>query len=191
MAISSQYIALLRVGIHSSPEWKEAWDRINDYLDALRAPEGLDRELILLSSFERAITRKRVEPSAPATELVFDETQKILDHSLGPWIDEKMPSDRRSVEQRVRLFLTETSNGSIFPEGDCLSGEIIEALKEVKLQASPQLQVASVTPRPIELSAVGAWIVGLAKKLSPFGSNRAIAWCIGLAIICLLVFASR
>lgn len=191
MAISSEYVALLRIGINSSPEWKEAWDRINDYLDALRTSEGLDRELILLSIFERSIARKRQEPFTPATELVFDETQKILDRSLGHLIDEKVPSHRRSVEQRVRLFLTETSNGSSFPEEDVLSGDILEALKEVKMQPSPRLQVASVTPRPFEFTAVGATIVSLSQRLSPVGSNRAIAWCIGLAIIGLLVFASR
>jgi hypothetical protein len=164
---------------------------MNDYLDALRISEGLDRELILLSSFERAIGRKRQEPSTPATELVFDETQKILDRSLGHLIDEKVPPERRSVEQRVRLFLTETPEGKIFPEEEVLSGEVLEALKEVRLQTSPHLQVASVTPRPFEITAIGTTLASFAEKLSPFGSNRAIAWGIGLAIIGLLVFASR
>ena len=191
MAISSQYVEHLRIGIHSSPEWKEAWDRMNDYLGALRLPEGLDREPILLSSFERAIARTRQEPSTPATELVFDETQKILDRSLGHLIDEKVPPDRRSVEQRVRLFLTEPPDGKILPEEGALSGEVLEALKEVRLRTSPHLQVASVTPRPFEMTALGANLVRLAAALSPFGANRIIAWCAGLAIIGLLVFASR
>lgn len=191
MAISSEYLALLRTGISSSPEWKEAWDRINDYLDALRTPEGLNRELILLSSFERAIARKRQEPFTPATELIFDEAQKSLDRSLGHLIEENVPFYRRSVEERVRLFLTEASNGSSFPAEEVISGDVLDALKEVKLQPSPRLQVASVTPRPFEFTAVGAMIVRLAQNLSPFGSNRAIVWGIGFAIIGLLVFASR
>lgn len=191
MAISSQYGELLRSSIHSAPEWEEAWDRMNDYLDALRLPKGLDRELILLSSFEGAIGRKRQEPSTPATELVFDETQKILDRSLGHLIDEKVPPDRRSVEQRVRLFLTETPDGKILPGEAALSGEVLEALKEVRLQTSPHLQVASVTPRPFEMTALGATLARLAAALSPFGANRIIAWCAGLAIIGLLVYASR
>jgi hypothetical protein len=163
---------------------------MNDYLGALRLPEGLDRELILLSSFERAIGRKRQEPSTPATELVFDETQKALDRSLDHLIDERVPPDRRSVEQRVRLFLTETPGGKIFPE-EVLSGEVLEALKEVRLRTSPHLQVASVTPRPLEMTVLGANLIRLAAALSPFGANRIIAWCAGLAIIGLLVFASR
>jgi hypothetical protein len=55
MAISPEYLGLLRSSISSSPEWKEAWERTNDYLDALRIPADLERELMLLSSFERAI----------------------------------------------------------------------------------------------------------------------------------------
>ena len=40
MAISPEYVGLLQIGIRSSSEWTEAWDRINDYLDALKAPGG-------------------------------------------------------------------------------------------------------------------------------------------------------
>ena len=58
MAISPEYLGLLRSSINSSPEWKQAWERTNDYLDALRIPADLERELMLLTSFERAIARK-------------------------------------------------------------------------------------------------------------------------------------
>ncbi|HET9375634.1 MAG TPA: hypothetical protein VFO40_11705, partial [Chthoniobacterales bacterium] len=78
MAISAEYLTLLRVGINASPEWKEAWDRINDYLDALKVPEHVERQLVLLSSFEQAIARKRQEPFTPATQLAFEETQRAL-----------------------------------------------------------------------------------------------------------------
>ena len=190
MAISPEYIALLRVGIRSSPEWKEAWDRINDYLDALKTPESIDRELILLSSFEQAIARKRQEPFTPATELAFDEVQKNLDHSLRHLIDDDVPEDRRLIEQRVRLYLTENVDGNILGRTEELSEEVLQALREVKLQAAPNLQVASITARPLELSSPGKRFVRLAEKLSPIGANRIIGWVIGLAILGLLVFAS-
>ncbi len=190
MAISPEYIALLRVGIRSSPEWKEAWDRINDYLDALKTPESVDRELILLSSFERAITRKRQEPFTPATELAFDEVQKNLDHSLRHLIDDGVSEDRRLIEQRVRLYLTENVDGNILGRTEELSEEVLQALREVKLQSAPNLQLASITPRPLELSSPGKRFVSLAEKLSPIGANRIVGWVIGLAILGLLVFAS-
>jgi hypothetical protein len=190
MAISPEYITLLRVGIRSSPEWKEAWDRINDYLDALKTPESVDRELILLSSFERAIARKRQEPFTPPTELAFDEVQKNLDHSLRHLIDDDVSEDRRLIEQRVRLYLTENVDGNILGRTEELSDEVLQALREVKLQAAPNLQVASITARPLELSSTGKGFVSLAEKLSPIGASRVIGWVIGLAILGLLVFAS-
>ena len=190
MAISPEYIALLRVGIRSSPEWKEAWDRINDYLDALKTPESIDRELIRLSSFERAIARKRQEPFTPATELAFDEVQKNLDLSLRHLIDQGVPDDRRLIEERVRLYLTENVDGNILGRTEELSEEVLHALRDVKLQAAPNLQVASITARPLELSSAGEGFVSLAAKLSPIGANRILGWVIGLAILGVLVFAS-
>jgi hypothetical protein len=190
MAISPEYITLLRVGISSSPEWKEAWERINDYLDALKTPYGVDRELVLLSSFERAIARKRDQPFTPATELAFEETQKALDHSLGHLIGEEVPGDRRSVEERVRLYLTENSDGNTLNRQDQVSGDLLQALREVKLQAAPNLQVASITPKPLEFSPAGKAFIRLAEKLSPIGANRIVGWLIGLALLGFLIFAS-
>jgi hypothetical protein len=190
MAISPEYIALLRIGIGSSPEWKEAWERINDYLNALKTPDTVDRELILLSSFERAIARKRRQPSIPATELAFEEAQKTLDFALGHLIDEGVSEDRRSVEQRVRLYLTENADGNFLGRADEMSEEVRNALREVRLQAAPNLQVASITARPLEFSSPGKMLISLAEKLSPLGANRTVGWMIGLAILGLLVFAS-
>jgi hypothetical protein len=190
MAISPEYIALLRIGIGASPEWKEARERINDYLDALRTPDTVDRELILLASFERAIVRKRRQPFTPATELAFEETQKTLDYAFRHLIDEGVSDDRRSVEQRVRLYLTENVDGNLLGRTDEMSEEVRQALREVRLQAAPNLQVASITARPLEFSSSGKRLISLAEKFSPLGANRVVAWTIGLAILGLLVFGS-
>ena len=171
MAISPEYVGLLQIGIRSSSEWTEAWDRINDYLDALKAPDSVDRDLILLSSFERAIARKRREPFTPATELAFEETQKTLDHALRHLVDQSVPEDRRLVEQRVRLYLTENVDGSLLGRTEELSEEVLQALREVKLQAAPNLQVASITPRPrLNSRSVGSVCIATLNNVSP-GTN--------------------
>jgi hypothetical protein len=190
MAISPEYLALLRIAIVSSPEWNEAWDRINDYLDALRTPESIDRELILLASFERAIIRKRQEPSTPATELAFEEAQKTLDETLNHLIGEAVSQDRRSVEQRVRLYLTEGVDGNLLGRTDEIPEEFRHALREVRLQAAPNLQVASIVARPLEFSRQGKGLIALAEKLSPLGANRVVGWIIGLGILGFLVVTS-
>jgi hypothetical protein len=190
MAISPEYLTLLRVGIDASPEWKEAWDRINDYLDALKVPENIERELVLLSSFEQAITRKRQAPATPATELAFEETQKALDDTLGHLIGPEVPRDRRSVEERIRLFLTEPSDRSSFKSHVQLSEEVLQALREVRLKPTPRLQQASITARPFRFSPIGEKIVAVAERLAFLGSNRIVTWCLALGIIGLLIFAS-
>jgi hypothetical protein len=190
MAISPEYITLLRIGISSSPEWKEAWERINDYLDALRTPDTVDRELILLSSFERAIVRKRRQPFTPATELAFEEAQKTLDYAFRHLIDEGVSDDRRSVEQRVRLYLTEDVGGNVLGRTGEIPDEVQQALREVRLQAAPNLQLASITAHPLEFSTLGKKLIAVAEKLSPLGANPIVAWGIGLLILGLLVFGS-
>jgi hypothetical protein len=190
MAISAEYLTLLRAGIDASPEWKEAWDRINDYLDALKVPENIERELVLLSNFEQAIARKRQQPAVPATELAFEETQTALDETLGHLIGPEVPRERRSVEERIRLFLTEPSDRSSFKSQVQLSDEVLQALREVRLKPAPRLQQASITPRPFRFSPLGAKVVALAERFAFLGSNRILSWCLALAIIGLLIFAS-
>ncbi|MBV9671903.1 MAG: hypothetical protein JO076_03650 [Verrucomicrobia bacterium] len=190
MGISAEYVTLLRVGIQTSPEWKEAWERINDYLDALKTPDSIDRELILLTSFENAIARKREEPFAPATELAFEETQKTLDSSLGHLIGKEVPDNLRSVEERVRLYLTENIDGSLLNQEDQISEEVLQALREVRLRPVPGLQIASVTSRPLDLSDFGKRIMRLAAKLSTAGANRLLMWSIVLLLFTLLIYSS-
>jgi hypothetical protein len=190
MAISPEYIDLLRVGISSSPEWKEAWERINDYLDALKTPYDIDRELVLLTSFERAIARKRDQPFTPATQLAFEETQRALDHSLGHLIGDEVLGERRSVEERVRLYLTEHVDGNLLNRQDAMSADVLHALREVKLQAAPNLQVASITPKPLEFSKAGKTFIRIAEKLSPLGANRIVVWVFSLILLGILIFGS-
>jgi hypothetical protein len=181
MAVSPEYLTLLRIGVRSSPEWKEAWDRINDYLNALNMPSNMDRELILLTSFERAIARKRHEPFVPATELAFEEAQKTLDHSLGHFVHEEVPEERRSIEERVRLYLVENVDRGLLKK---------QALREVRLQPAPRSQSASITPKPIEFSRVGKALIHAADKLSPLGANQVLGWVIGLIILGILIYLS-
>jgi hypothetical protein len=190
MAISPEYLGLLRSSINSSPEWKQAWERTNDYLDALRIPADLERELLLLTSFERAIARKRKEPATSATELAFDEVQRALDATLGDLISKKVPLDRRSVEERVRLYLMQPTQNSVLSTQNRLSGDVLEALREVRLEAVPRLQQAVIAPRPFALNTAGERLAALAGKFSFLGSNRIVAWFLGLCLLAILIYMS-
>jgi hypothetical protein len=190
MAISPEYLGLLRASISSSPEWKQAWERTNGYLDALRVPSDLERELLLLTSFERAIARKRKEPAISATELAFDEAQKALDATLSDLISPKVPADRRSVEERVRLYLIQPTQNSVLSPRNRLSDDVLEALREVRLEAVPRLQQAAIAPRPFALNTAGERLAAIAGKFSFLGANRILAWVLGLCLVGLLIYMS-
>jgi hypothetical protein len=191
MALPAEYVALLQVGINSSPEWKEAWSRVNDYLDALGAPSGAEREEVLLPSFGRAIARKRDEPFVPALQLAFEETQKVLDHLLGHLIPSDLSLADRFVEERVRLYLGGTKGESVILKTRAeLAPEMIAALRSTHLQSSPNIEVANIRPKPLVFSAFGRRLVACAGQLSFLGSHRAIAWTLGAVLIAVLAYLS-
>ena len=86
--------------------------------------------------------------------------------------------------------MTENVDGNFLGRADEMSEEVRDALREVRLQAAPNLQVASITARPLEFSSSGKTLISLAEKLSPLGANRTVGWVIGVGILGLLVFAS-
>lgn len=190
MALSPEYVTLLRAGIAAAPEWNDAWVRANDYLDALRMQPDLDRELILLSSFERAIARKRAEPFIPATQLGFEEMQRSLDRVFGHLVREDTDAEARSVEERLRLYLTETDGHGAFHRREAIQRDVLEALREVRLETSPALQPATITAKPLEFTGWGGRLKEFAEQVAPSGNNRILAWILGLGALALLVFTS-
>ena len=190
MVIPPEYVALRRAGIESAPEWKEAWERATTYLDALRMPEDLERELILLSSFQRAIARKRRETVTSGTQLGFEEMQRGLDRALGYLVRDSIEVEARSVEERVRLYLTEVDSHGAFRRGDAIPRDVLEALRDVELDTTPALQPASITSKPLEFTLWGRRVKALAQHLVPAGNSRVLAWVLGLAAAILLAWSS-
>lgn len=190
MAISAEYVASLRAGIESAPEWREAWVRANDYLDALRMPADLDRELLLVSSFRRAIDRKRHETFTPATQLALEEVQRGLDALFGHLVKPATEAEVRSVEERLRLYLTEADAHGAFLLSRAINGELLESLRDVRLETSPPLQPASITPKPLEFTGWGARLKKLAERCAPAGNSRVLAWILGLTALAVLALSS-
>jgi hypothetical protein len=189
MAISAEYVASLRAGIESAPEWNEAWARANDYLDALRMPEDLDRELFLVSSFRRAIDRKSSETFTPATQLAFEEMQRGLDELFGHLVRPDTGAEARSVEERLRLYLTEADAHGAFLRSREISGDLLESLRDVRLEAAPPFQPASITAKPLEFTW-GARLKKLVERVAPAVDGRVLAWLFGLAALAVLTLTS-
>jgi len=165
--------------------------RANDYLDALRMPEDVDRELLLVSGFRRAIDRKSRETFIPATQLAMEEVQRGLDELFGHLVSPATRAEARSVEERLRLYLTEADAHGAFFRSRAIHGDLLESLRDVRLETAPPLQPASIMPKPLEFTGWGTRLRRLAERFAPAGNSRVLAWILGLAALAILAFASR
>lgn len=190
MAIPAEYVDRLRAGIECAPEWKEAWARANDYLDALRMPEDLNRKLLLISSLHRAIARKRDETFTPATQLAMEEVQGGLDRAFGHLVRPDTEAAMRSVEERLRLYLTEADTHGALHRNRVINRDVLESLRDIRLEAGPPLQPASITPKPLEFTGWGACLKRLAERFALAGNPRVLAWILGVATLAMLAFSS-
>jgi predicted DNA-binding transcriptional regulator YafY len=86
----------------------------NDYLDALRVPADLERELLLLSSFERAIAHKLSNPRPAGAEI-----QRLFRNSFQIW-----HSENADLEQITLRF----------------SGRAAQLVRERNWRSSQQIQ---------------------------------------------------
>jgi hypothetical protein len=82
-----------------------------------------------------------------------------------------------------------TQNSVLSPRNR-LSNDVLEALREVRLEAVPRLQQAAIMPRPFVLHTAGERLAAVAGKFSLFGSNRILAWLLGLCLVGLLIYMS-
>lgn len=164
--------------------------RVNDYLHALSMPDGIDREQLLLASFRQAVARRRREPFAPATQLAFEEVQHGLDRAFGHLVPEGTPAELRLQEARVRMYLTEADAPESFYRSRTVPGEVLEALRQVKLEASPMMQRASITAKPFAFSEFGTRLAHFSERLAPVSNHPALIWVLGFLALALLVVAS-
>jgi hypothetical protein len=190
MVIPPDSITRLRTGIESAPEWTEAWERVNDYLRALSMPDDVDREQLLFAAFGRAVARRRREPFVPATQLAFEEVQRGLDRAFGHLVSDDTPAELRLHGERVRMYLTEADAPGSFYRSQSVPEEVLEALRQVKLEASPILQRASFTPKPFELSEFGKRLTHLSARFAPVTNHSAFVWVLSLLALALLVLTS-
>ena len=153
-------------------------------------PEDLNRELLLVSGFQRAIARKRRETFIPATQLALEEMQRGLDEEFGYLVRPDTGAEARSAEERLRLYLTEADVHGAFHRNRAISGDVLESLREVRLETTPPLQPASITPKPLEFTGWGDRLKRLAERLAPAGNSRLLAWILGLAALAALALSS-
>lgn len=161
--------------------WNEAGARVESHLRAYRIADpdllGRCREKII----GRAAARFSSEPGRPLADLAAEETEKYLRE----WIDGAIgPSDevpvRRFARGRAAVYLANLPRlhpGS-FLSPDELPREPLEKLRSIYLEAGPDLEFASMTPRPIDLGPIAGVADETWETFAKWPALRGVAICL-------------
>ena len=133
----------------SAAEWNAAFYRLEDYFRALRIVNKVYQSQIILRLLASAAARHARDPSQNPTVLAMEEAHAMMDLWFASIFGQR---ERLRVVGLISLLAVEAPEqwplallaGKIPPE---LRRELLES----DVRAGPNLQVSSMTPRPLDV----------------------------------------
>lgn len=136
-------------------EWNEAYERVEDYLRALRIHSKLAQQRLIAEVLARAERRHAAGEKSAPVELAAEEMVSLVESWFAEALPE-VPPDRRSAQGRVAVILADGAQSlpGLFLEPASSREAVREQLRRGALQAGPDLTVSSMVPREIELGTL-------------------------------------
>jgi hypothetical protein len=130
-------------------EWNTAYYRLEDYFRALRVVNKLQQSQIILRLLQSAAERHGVDPSQSPTALAMDEARKKMDQ----WFQEIFGQrEQLSVVGLISLLAADApEKRPLAFLAQEVTPDFRTQLLECDVRAGPDLQVSSMTPRPIDV----------------------------------------
>jgi hypothetical protein len=135
-------------------DWNMAYYRLEDYLRAHNVTNKLHQSQIILRLLERAAAQHAVDPAQAPTKLALDEAYAVIDR----WFQSLLPDEpeaRAPVVGRVAMFILNAPEKwpSAFLADDAdVPAEFKHALREITVEAGPDLRFSSMVPRPLDIT---------------------------------------
>ncbi len=169
----------------SEAQWNAAFYRLEDYFRALRLVNKVQQSQIILGLLESAAARHALDTAGDPTALAMEEACAAMDH----WFEGIFgPREQLSVVGLISLLAVDAPEKwpLAFPTGE-IPVELRRDLLESDVRAGPNLQVSSMTPRPID---VGSLLdpSPLSDTLNRAGRGVAILAVVILAAVSIFVF---
>ena len=169
----------------SEAEWNAAFYRLEDYCRALLLVNKVQQSQVILGWLESAAARHAQDPRLNPTALAMEEARAAMDH----WFEGVFGRrERLSVVGLISLLAVDTPEKWPlgFPTGE-IPPELKRELRESEVRAGPNLEVSSMTPRPID---VGPLLnpTHFADPLGKAGRGLAIATVVVLATVFVCIF---
>ncbi|MFD0892538.1 hypothetical protein KBB96_14020 [Luteolibacter ambystomatis] len=139
-------------------EWEEAYVAVEAYLGALRIRNRLLVAELVRGILWRASARHAQEPGVSVRSLAMDETLKEIAEWTKQVLAEPLQQGRLAARGRLALLLTDMPGQwqSVFLTPEPWPPAFVEAMRKSYLSAGPQFAALTMTPRPLELNAIGS-----------------------------------
>ena len=143
----------------SLDEWNAAYVKVENYFHALRIRNKPLLGQLVLRVLERAQHRAPVEPNRAATELAAEEMDKIVTGWFGEVLQISPVGSEHTLSTRGRLALLLADMPGKWQDQFLRPGpwpeEFVESMRESFFRAGPDFQLSKMTPRPLDLVAIG------------------------------------
>ncbi|MDR2982942.1 MAG: hypothetical protein LBV12_11935 [Puniceicoccales bacterium] len=138
-------------------EWNEALTRVEDYLRANRIHSRIHQNILILRILKKAAARHAESPKLNPTVIAVEEARELVDRrmaQLSGLFDIK--PYRPDLAGRVAFMLADGPSRS--PEyllrDDDVPEQLSQSIRKHSLQASPDMAVSAMVPRPIDLGLI-------------------------------------
>jgi len=134
-------------------EWNAAYYRLEDYFRALRMVNKVHQSQVILRLLEAAAERHSLDPAQNPTTLAMDEAQAKVEHCFQDVFGE----DREQLSVLGRISLLAVDAPERWPRvflSEGIPDDLRRELRESYVRSGPDLQVSSMTPRPIDVGAL-------------------------------------
>lgn len=138
-------------------EWEEAYVAVEAYLGSLRLRNRLLVADLVRGILWRASSRHAQDRTLSPRQLAMEETHREISDWTKQVLAEELEHNRLAARGRLALLLTDMPGKwqSVFLTPEPWPPAFSEAMRKAYLSAGPQFAALTMTPRPLELNALG------------------------------------
>lgn len=176
------------------PVWDETGRRVAAYLQACRVADPALRQRLVGLVITRAAARHAQQPELAPVELVTEEIQRLVEEWTTRFI-------RPSADESARMRFAHARSATLLADlphrwpGGFLSpeeppGKFGRDFRDTYLEAGPELDFSTMTPRPIDLGPVSSLAGETWKTFDQWPILRgAVVWGLFLGLLLLALYA--
>jgi hypothetical protein len=139
-------------------EWEEAYISVECYLRSLQLRNRLLVADMVRSILFRASDRQAQEPQKTPRILAMEETLKVVADWTSNVLDVELQDNRLAARGRLALLLADMPGKwqPVFLTQAPWPEPFVQKMRSSYLAAGPQFAALTMTPRPLELNALGS-----------------------------------